>query len=293
MRRKRLILPAALLIAALGGLGWLFLRSPEPVVKGKRLSVWLEAGYNMHAPAHFPLPPHFHPTGSFGPIRFNSPEEQAADEAMRAVGTNAIPTLLRMLRATDSPFKLKMIDLAQTQHFIPIRYVSAEEWNSAAVSGFSQLGHDTRDALPAVVEIYLQNLSPSSRNAALTVMGIIGPSIDSAATKVMPLLLRDLTDPNSRVRQTAMSLLVQIHSEPELVVHKLIPLLNDPDPEIRSNAAYNLGTFGARARPAVPALTEALHSPDTQLQKAAQKALKQIQPEAGAVNLLTPEAALK
>ena len=51
---------------------------------------------------------------------------------LQQIGTNAIPTLLRMLRARDSSFKLKLISLAQKQHFIKFDFVPAGQRNRLA-----------------------------------------------------------------------------------------------------------------------------------------------------------------
>ena len=39
-------------------------------------------------------------------------------ERLRHIGTNAIPTLLRRLRAKDSPLTLRLVALAQKQHLL-------------------------------------------------------------------------------------------------------------------------------------------------------------------------------
>src|SRR6266481_6657560 len=94
-----LLVPAVVLIAV-----FYFLPPREPVYAGEPLSFWLK-GYD--------------------PVEGSEPGRQKADEIMREAGTNAIPTLLRMLRQHDSPWKLKLIALAQKQHIIPIRHVEA------------------------------------------------------------------------------------------------------------------------------------------------------------------------
>jgi hypothetical protein len=72
MRKRFRSLLAVLLVAVVGGLAWQVTRPREPVYQGKPLSYWLVR------PARDP--------------NFN---------ALRALGTNAIPTLLQMLRAKD------------------------------------------------------------------------------------------------------------------------------------------------------------------------------------------------
>jgi hypothetical protein len=83
VRKKRGIILAAVLAAVLGGLPLPALGQdqPELVYRGKHLSTWLEAFAN--------------PTTA-DPVR----KDPDATDAVRHIGTNAIPTLLRMLWAT-------------------------------------------------------------------------------------------------------------------------------------------------------------------------------------------------
>jgi len=90
-------------------------------------------------------------------------EQQEADEAVRQAGTNALPTLLRMLRAKDSVQKVKFLALAERQHFIKIKYTPAEELNYRALSGFGVLRAKAQSAVPALIEIANKNVSHDSQ----------------------------------------------------------------------------------------------------------------------------------
>ncbi len=68
----------------------------ESVYEGKPLSRWME-GY---VPTSGASPP------------FNSPGWSKADEALHRIGTNGIPTLLRMIRAKDPPKPMLKCSLA-------------------------------------------------------------------------------------------------------------------------------------------------------------------------------------
>jgi hypothetical protein len=61
-----------------------------------------------------------------------------ANEAVSAIGTNGIPTLLRLLRAKDSNLKIRVMGLLQRQHIVKIEYTPAEHWNVAAAAVFVQ-----------------------------------------------------------------------------------------------------------------------------------------------------------
>ena len=47
------------------------------------------------------------------------------DEVVRQAGTNALPTLLRMLRAKDSSLKVNLVDLLTRQHIIKMDFTLA------------------------------------------------------------------------------------------------------------------------------------------------------------------------
>ena len=77
-----MILPALLLASLLAIFLSLPGNAPEPVYQGRRLSKWLQLGRN--------------PDGSL---------TSASTEALRGIGTNALPTLLKMASCTDSRLK--------------------------------------------------------------------------------------------------------------------------------------------------------------------------------------------
>jgi len=81
MRKRVHIALAVLLAALLAVVGWQVMRRQEPVYQGKPLSSWLIASATTGSPE----------------------AQEQANAAVRQVGTNALPTLLRMLRAKDSP----------------------------------------------------------------------------------------------------------------------------------------------------------------------------------------------
>src|SRR5579863_8997401 len=102
---------AGLVVAALVGFAWLVLRPHEPVYEGKTLGFWLQlcdgGCYNL---AHPGGPP--------------APSLEDANDALRHIGTNALPTLLRMLRERDPEFKFAMMRLLRKQHLIRIPFSS-------------------------------------------------------------------------------------------------------------------------------------------------------------------------
>jgi hypothetical protein len=134
-------------------------------------------------------------------VTFESKTE--ADEAVRQAGTNAIPTLLRMLSRSDSPSKAKWLKLAQRQHLIKIRFAPANYWNVAAADGFRALGEKGQSAVPALIEIVNRNSSQASRNGAILALGYTG----LAAKEAIPALMLWATNADDGVRGNAITAL--------------------------------------------------------------------------------------
>jgi HEAT repeats len=211
-------------------------REPEPLYQGKPLSFWLN-GYD---------------SGSFsGTNAALAPTRQEADTAMRHIGTNALPALLRMLRTPDSPFKDMLSNLARKQRFIKIQPpMHSEMQHFTAMWGLCAVGSEASNALPQLMEIYERHPNALSQQIVPAVLSGIGPSAQAA----IPLLIKGTAHTNENVRMNSIYALGQIHAAPDLAVPALIKCLHDPSPYIRANAARSLSMFGNSARPAVPAL---------------------------------------
>jgi hypothetical protein len=166
MRKWVIIVLTVALLAAVGVIGWqMFKPSDEPVHKGKTMTSWLRERRNNGV---------------------NSAETiQQAEQALRDIGTNSIPTLLALLRATNSPLKLKLMRLAQRQRVIKIHIEDAGDLNSLAMDGFHVLGTNGQAAVPALIEIVNEDFSEVSQIYAVWSLGDIGPS----AKPIVPLLL--------------------------------------------------------------------------------------------------------
>jgi hypothetical protein len=132
---KRRILFILLFLAILGGAGWLALRGTrEPVYDGHTLTYWLER-YQLDRVARVPAP------GS------------QAVRAIRSIGTNGIPTLLRMAQAHDSSLRLKLDALAQKQHLVPIRFSREPQLKTLATDGLCLLGPTASNAVPSLAAV--------------------------------------------------------------------------------------------------------------------------------------------
>jgi hypothetical protein len=205
--------------------------SRRPVYHGKPLALWLQT-YTSSARG--------------------SREWNEADEAVRHIGTNAIPVLLHLIHAKDSTLKLRLAALAKKQRLIKIHFVPAAARNVQASRAFIVLGDSAKGAVPALVRMYDENVTDESRSAIEDALAWIGP----ASKPAISLLMRGATNATPRVRADAYWALGDIHAEPELCVPFLMQGLNDSYYWARLSAAHALGMFGTNAQPAIPALTE-------------------------------------
>src|SRR5215510_11443314 len=94
MRNRR----GMLLIAVLVGILWLMRPSDEPIYQGERLSTWLA---RTEVPAR--------------DVQGGLAALSNAHNAWKGAGTNAIPTVLKRVRARDAGLKLNLGGLAQKQ----------------------------------------------------------------------------------------------------------------------------------------------------------------------------------
>jgi hypothetical protein len=138
---KRLRIAIGLLLASvLGLIVWQASDPPEPIFEGRRLMIWLD----HHVASSGARPP------------YNSPGWKKADEALRTIGTNAIPTLLKMIRAKDPPpLVLKLLETAR--RLVPALMSALKDpnvnvrWN--ALVGLSIFGGRARPAVPEILKM--------------------------------------------------------------------------------------------------------------------------------------------
>jgi hypothetical protein len=264
MGKKRPILLAVLIVVAAGGVAWLALRPAEPqepIYQGKRLSVWLN-DYEL--------------IGHGWDDADIKKDNEKVDEVVRQIGTNAIPTLFRMLNATDSPLK-KLKYLAHDHGIYDIKdtdYPSALAQTFQAELAFRALGAEAKEVVPRLIEIYDRKPPGDDRELVARILGGIGPP----ASNAVPSLLRTVAN-GGRI-WSSIRALGEIHAEPAKVVPVLKKLLKDADDEVRKESIVALQAFGADARPAVPALVELLTDHLDYVRKHAAQALKVIDPTA-------------
>lgn len=240
----------------------------ESVYNGRPLSQWL---FLLHS----------------GELLDNSPEE-----AIRQIGTNAIPTLLDLLGATPSNSK-RVARKLKDERFKTFLLLSpekaAEGFQAIGRRGFALLGSNAEPAVPELSKL-LHNDRTSY--VAARVLAGAGPKGFSVLTNafhdwrlvgavihalgafeggdkiaITRLLISGLKDPDPFIRGNAADFLRR--GDAELAVPALIPLLDDREFYPRERAAIALKAFGPAAASAAPRLltlyTNLIAGPDREL----------------------------
>jgi HEAT repeat protein len=265
-------------------------RDVEPVYQGKKLSRWLEL-YNG------------------GIIEGSSVDQiHEAKEAIHAMGSNAVPCLLKWGQYRTPLWRTKLADLA---HRLPGNpnlgdvkaYRAAVAWQAlsllgpearSAVPELTRLVNDPnaefsyREPLYALGEIGEDGLPPllavladpkrSDRGAAALIIGGM-KNLGTNRVRAVVLLIQCLADPREMEAGDAANALGRLRMEPDLVVPALTNCLSFSSLYVRCFAVRSLGRFGKEARPAVPSLVASLSDPDAAVREFSTNALQEIAPE--------------
>lgn len=255
MQSRQTLIEVYLLVVAVV-ISALPVQSAEPKYQGRSLSKWLST---------------YRDAGT------DTPGEKRAAEAVRAIGTNGIPVLLRMLTNDDLQVQMDAksgfcILGAMAASAVPALAKLLASTNAVHLfMGAQVLGEIGAPALPALMEA-MTNRHYKVATQAYLAIGALGTNAQPA----IPLLLRDLQHPNHFNRERAADALGSLHLDPETVVPALTKLLSDISPAARSIALNSLGQFGPAAKSAVPDITPFLTNSD--FDSAAKEALRAIAP---------------
>lgn len=284
MRRRRVIIILAACVFAGIGLFAFWPGGREPEYGGKKLSEWL--GSDMR------------PNGD-------------TFDAVRTMGTNALPQLVSWLDYERPPWQYKLMEIG--------RKISPRLWNrlygrdlkvtrmNNAVWAFDILGAQAAPAIPALVHIMKTGPTNSADSAAYVLGGVgeaavpvlldiltnrqaypllqtgrLGTMIRGPLTNgalLVPTLASYLTNQDTELRGNAASMLGELRAEPITVVPELAKLVRDRNKNTRYRAIVALEKFGGNARPAVPFLLPVLSDSEKPIRGAAMDALNAIAPE--------------
>jgi hypothetical protein len=194
MKRRRIIFICLCLLCATIA-AWLWLVPHEPTYRGEGLSYWLS---------------------TYDVTRVHRPDRVDAERAFREIGSNAVPTLLKLLRTRPSAFRLKLGVLVDRLPFISVHFTPPQSLPFRALRAFEVLGPEAKSAVPSLVA--------------------------------------DLSNPDASFRVNAMNALASIHSEPATVLPAMVKFLQSTSYLERQVAAGVITAYGTNARPVVPDL---------------------------------------
>jgi hypothetical protein len=194
--------------------------------------------------------------------------EKNAETGIRTLGTNAIPTLLKLMSAEDSSFKLKLIKWTGRQSWVRVDFPLAASQHSLAADGFEVLGPGAKSAIPALAEIAKKNRD-----------GFVGKAFLHIGTEGLDVLAQVLTNSDLEVRTKAVDGLIQygvfydpaqndlppqeLAAFPEKSRVAVIPLINslfETNQLFRAKAILALGWFRSEPSLVVPVLITNLQS---------------------------------
>ena len=156
---------------------------------------------------------------------------------MRAIGTEAVPTLLYWLRQSDSSLSRNTKIVVEWRLRLPFRVPTNEDNRMRAMYGFRALGLAAGSAFPELVAIALKSPDEWQRGDAINAL------TDSGAD-AMRQLAAGLEDPDREVRLRAVHALACIRIAPhEVCLPALEGALNDPDAMVRAEAAKGIALF--------------------------------------------------
>jgi hypothetical protein len=208
MKRRRTLLIAVAITVSATILFTLLRPASGPKFENKALSVWL-VELNSGPPA----------------------SRVRAAEAIKQIGTNAIPFLVAALSQTDSTFKRALLDISVRLPFPSLRPESADERRLLALAGFRVLGSGAKPALPS-----LEKLLEEKRNT-----GSVAMVLGSIGSNALPVLLKAIQSTNASVRLCAAAAISLMGSEAESAIPFLISKLDDPDVGVAIYSARTLG----------------------------------------------------
>ncbi len=231
-------------------------------------------------------------------------EHAEAQEALRAMGKSAVPSLVHDLERHDSPLKVKLLKkYAPRFHYLYRWLPEAAYWKqAAAASALGEIGPSASNAVPALLQLSRTSW-PWRFTAVAALMKVRGEPIDgmisdlddtnmaqwgetaqivaefgTSARPAIPALCRALTSDKGWAAAYAIE---HIHSDPETAVPALMDeIKRGSKATTMINSIRALGGFEDEARPAIPLLRQLLLDDNSIVRQSALISLKNILPPA-------------
>jgi hypothetical protein len=235
-----------------------------------------------------------------------------AEPAIQAIGTNAIPWLLRWMQYEPSPARRRVRSvyrvlpgwLRNRQTVVNLLTGRAGMLCGMSPQAFAALGTNSAPAVPELVRLSqgtnaaslmavfaLSNMGETGLSAILTIMTngspqqrmLTGGSLQNIlprytnASIAVPALLVWLRDPGPSFARIAANSLSQLKSDPTNVVPQLVAALQHPDADVRRSVIWALDSYGDPA--SVSSVSNCLHDPDFNVREEATNTLKRLRGE--------------
>jgi hypothetical protein len=273
-----------ILLAASLVLGAFTLSAAEPEYDGKKFGSWVRE---------------FRQTG-------NLENRQHARDAIRQIGTNALPFLLEEISGLGAAWKADLTNFVNSQPMLErtmnVRFafealgevaepawenlmsmMNKEEGFYADTAAYALTQINPKRAAPLLSGLIIKtNRSNFVRCAAINNLFFVGTNANIAVPSLLSCMDETGDTQEARdLRRLAVSALGNIAQRPDVVVPRLTTVLKvDEFWMVRSVAARSLGAFTNAAAPALPALrAAATNDVNGRVRKAATAAIKKIEPD--------------
>jgi HEAT repeats len=241
MKAPRKTIGAVIALTLVAVLSVVLLRPREPHYKGRPLTAWLEDWDRS-----------FGPPGTLTIYRAEQGAE--VENALRQMGSQAVPSLRRMLRARDSRLRVKVVAFCAKRPWIPIRFrAPAEKLHRRALFGIRTLGPVGKPAVPELIELLTDPSAPTRAYAAFA-LSQVGPEANIA----IPELIKRLTDEDGNVRAATCRTLRQAGPSAREALPGLIRCLRDTNDTVFSAALGAVLQIGAVPSDVVPPVDGAI-----------------------------------
>ena len=266
MRKHKKLLAIALLVATVS-LFFAFRREPEPIYAGCPLSYWAERYTKAYMSQRAFLASNVGYAGV----------DAEAEEAIRTIGTNALPFVLEWLHFEQDHssvrlfYSLKLYRLPSLWknriHELAFREL-AQRRGQEAYYVLQILGPRANPIAPGLLRLCNQRAEPDTAYRCFAALGVLG-------TNALPQLMQVVQNTNHPYRGVAVRQLEEVlqKAPPSSIQFPvLLQCLGDRDSSLVALACQLLSRAGPN-QAAVPFLETNLHSPDPAVRVAASNAL--------------------
>lgn len=238
------------MVAAAIVAGVFLTREREPRYQGHTLGYWVEI------------------LGNEGTTNVTPAQVAQATQAVRQIGTKAIPFLLKWINYAPPPWKIRLYDMIHQMpesfgllaRMIPYEEVDIDR-AVRAIRGFEILGKQGAPAIPELTIMLDRTNSLDSLGAAIAALASFG-------SDGLPPLLRVMEDPSHPQRYTVgLALVVKLQFEnlwqdtnASLAIPVLVRCTKDNDPGVATMAIQALASLQNEPEIVIPALTNAFRS---------------------------------